>query len=584
MASVISLPSSPSEESSASLSVQGSIDDIVENVSRENDDAKDEEIPYAMDLIRSKVNAREIAKYREAYKIPSDILLRIPKDHELPSSPPDGEVAISLRFFSCGLRLPIQKPVALMLRALGLAPCQLNPNFWRQLIGVLALCKEHGLPELTLEDFQCIFQTKPHPGRTKKGWHYCSAYCDKGEGRGSLIVLKPTSCQNWKGRWCFVSGNWDAEPGLTPTRFSSVGASWTKPRGNRIANSLASRLYAIPPSKRQFDDLVDPNLLYAVGLSASVCLDPMGTATKGKPEHEYLDVDEKELDNTRLAREARLARKRKTSCNIPRVAESTIHMNPPSRHINFDNGGELERPSLEPNKKMRMSDVSVAMPGVFASVIPAIGSFSMAMNNAPAMLDLPSKENYVYKQNRQFMVGINKEEAARLDNVPTRVKVEDAIDWSSKLTFSLYKIQEDLSRFRSGKRRVISKLNASNARVNELESALAETKRELAASKASLEVLQEEKACLTTKNAELMRAVEKAKADEMHAITALIKFKESDEYQKALSKARRQGAIDLRLDVDEHFPGAVDWNLLKSKIENAEVYKEDREKGGAGAA
>ncbi|KAK9127634.1 hypothetical protein Syun_016431 [Stephania yunnanensis] len=370
----------------------------------------------------------------------------------------------------------------------------------------------------------------------KKGWHYCSAYCDKGEGRGSLIILKPTSCQNWKGRWCFVSGNWDAETGLTPTRFSCNGASWTKPRGNRIANSLACRLYAIPPSKRQFDDLVDPNLLHAVGLSESVCVDPMGTATKGKPEHEYLDVDEKELRNTRLAREARLVRKRKTSCNIPRVAESTIHMSSPSKHFNFDNGGLLACHSLEPNKKMRRSDVSVAVPGLVTSVIPAIRSFSMTMNDVPAMLELPSKENYVYKQNSQCMVGINKEEAVRLDNVPTRVKVEDAIDWSSKLTFSLYKIQEDLSRFRSGKRRVVSKLNASNARVKELESALAEMKRESAASKTCLEVLQQEKACLTRRNGELMRTVEKAKADEMHAIADLIKFKESDEYQKALSK------------------------------------------------
>lgn len=46
----------------------------------------------------------------------------VTRENERPSDPLEGEVAFSLRFFNCGVHLPLQLKVANLLRDLGFAP------------------------------------------------------------------------------------------------------------------------------------------------------------------------------------------------------------------------------------------------------------------------------------------------------------------------------------------------------------------------------------------------------------------------------------------------------------------------------
>ncbi|KAL2505234.1 Uncharacterized protein Adt_20855 [Abeliophyllum distichum] len=119
----------------------------------------------------------DLMKLREAYRIPADIELILMGPNERACFPRRGCTALHLNAFVSGIRLPLHPMLRRILRAYDLAPTQVVPNGWSQMVGA------------------CI--------------------C----GFGTLLACCPSSITQWKESWFWVSNNWqrvfdDPEPDL----------------------------------------------------------------------------------------------------------------------------------------------------------------------------------------------------------------------------------------------------------------------------------------------------------------------------------------------------------------------------------
>ncbi|KAL2456447.1 Uncharacterized protein Adt_46790 [Abeliophyllum distichum] len=72
---------------------------------------------------------------REQYRIPSDVELILPGPNERACFPREGCTALHLNAFVSGLRLPLHPMLRRILRAYSLAPTQVSPNGWSQMVG-----------------------------------------------------------------------------------------------------------------------------------------------------------------------------------------------------------------------------------------------------------------------------------------------------------------------------------------------------------------------------------------------------------------------------------------------------------------
>jgi hypothetical protein len=81
----------------------------------------------------------EIQKMRKDWIIPSTVMLRPLAEGELATRPPKGWVCVHEHMFKHGFTLPLPGWVQYMLCALRLAPGQIGPNAWRQLLGMYTL-------------------------------------------------------------------------------------------------------------------------------------------------------------------------------------------------------------------------------------------------------------------------------------------------------------------------------------------------------------------------------------------------------------------------------------------------------------
>ncbi|KAL2525100.1 Uncharacterized protein Adt_10154 [Abeliophyllum distichum] len=100
------------------------------------------EDPYRADVIRwaamdvpSIMVEEDLAKLREAYRIPADIELILPEPNERACFPRRGCTALHLNAFVSGMRLPLHPMLRRILRAYDLAPTQVAPNGWSQMVG-----------------------------------------------------------------------------------------------------------------------------------------------------------------------------------------------------------------------------------------------------------------------------------------------------------------------------------------------------------------------------------------------------------------------------------------------------------------
>ena len=80
-----------------------------------------------------------LAQLKRVYKIPDAIRLSLPHQGYDVYTPPTSCLLIHVAAFECGVRLPLHPSISRLLVALGLAPQQISPGFWKNLTGFLVL-------------------------------------------------------------------------------------------------------------------------------------------------------------------------------------------------------------------------------------------------------------------------------------------------------------------------------------------------------------------------------------------------------------------------------------------------------------
>ncbi|KAL2512611.1 Uncharacterized protein Adt_18211 [Abeliophyllum distichum] len=183
--------------------------------------------PYRMEVVRwaaldlpSILVEEDLTKMREQYRIPSDVELILPGPNERACFPREGCTALHLNAFVSGMRLPLHPMLRRILRAYALAPTQVSPNGWSQMVGGMYLWFRHSFGmEMPLHVFQTVYQPRKLPRKKGKeeeaGWYY---FCPWGSHK-PLVTGCPSSIKQWKESWFWVSGNWqrvvdDPEPDL----------------------------------------------------------------------------------------------------------------------------------------------------------------------------------------------------------------------------------------------------------------------------------------------------------------------------------------------------------------------------------
>ena len=84
---------------------------------------------FAINHLReNKVDARKLSRLATEFSIPRTVGMRVPRDGEKASNPEGTSVAFHPAFLEIGARLPLQQYIRRVLREIGIAPAQLNPN------------------------------------------------------------------------------------------------------------------------------------------------------------------------------------------------------------------------------------------------------------------------------------------------------------------------------------------------------------------------------------------------------------------------------------------------------------------------
>ncbi|KAL2471818.1 Uncharacterized protein Adt_39954 [Abeliophyllum distichum] len=207
--------------------------------------------PYRMEVVRwaaldlpSILVEEDLTKMREQYRIPSDIELILPGPNERACFPREGCTALHLNAFVSGMRLPLHPMLRRILRAYALAPTQVSPNGWSQMVGGMYLWFRHSFGmEMPLHVFQTVYQPRKLPRKKGKeeeaGWYY---FCPWGSHK-PLVTGCPSSIKQWKESWFWVSGNWqrvvdDPEPDLDVP--SVYGIATDMDQGRRPRPTLAA--------------------------------------------------------------------------------------------------------------------------------------------------------------------------------------------------------------------------------------------------------------------------------------------------------------------------------------------------------
>ncbi|KAL2512126.1 Uncharacterized protein Adt_17726 [Abeliophyllum distichum] len=194
--------------------------------------------PYRVEVVRwaaldvpSIMVEEDLTRMREQYRIPSDVELILPGPNERACFSREGCTALHLNAFVSGLRLPLHPMLRRILRAYSLAPTQVSPNGWSQMVGGMYLWFRHSFGmEMPLHVFQTVYQPRKLPKKKGKeeevGWYY---FCPWGSHK-PLVTGCPSSIKQWKESWFWVSGNWqrvvdDPEPDLDVPSVYGIASS-----------------------------------------------------------------------------------------------------------------------------------------------------------------------------------------------------------------------------------------------------------------------------------------------------------------------------------------------------------------------
>ncbi|KAL2471726.1 Plus3 domain-containing protein [Abeliophyllum distichum] len=233
--------------------------------------------PYRVEVVRwaaldvpSIMVEEDLMKLREEYRIPSDIDLILPEPTERACFPRKGCTALHLNAFVSGMRLPLHPMFRRILRAYDLAPTQVAPNGWSQMVGGMYLWFRHSFGmEMPLHVFQTVYQ--PRKLSSKKGkeeeasWYY---FCPWGSHK-PLVTGCPSSIKQWKESWFWVSGNWQRVID-DPEQDLDVPSSLPRCELSRESNDVLRSIYKADSKSRSYDFILNrQRCLVELGLVAS---------------------------------------------------------------------------------------------------------------------------------------------------------------------------------------------------------------------------------------------------------------------------------------------------------------------------
>ncbi|KAL2511821.1 Uncharacterized protein Adt_17421 [Abeliophyllum distichum] len=239
--------------------------------------------PYRMEVVRwaaldlpSILVEEDLTKMREQYRIPSDIELILPGPNERACFPREGCTALHLNAFVSGMRLPLHPMLRRILRAYALAPTQVSPNGWSQMVGGMYLWFRHSFGmEMPLHVFQTVYQPRKLPRKKGKeeeaGWYY---FCPWGSHK-PLVTGCPSSIKQWKESWFWVSGNWqrvvdDPEPDLDVPSVYGIASSLPRCELSSGSIDVLRSIYQADTQSRSYNFILNrQRCLVELGLIAS---------------------------------------------------------------------------------------------------------------------------------------------------------------------------------------------------------------------------------------------------------------------------------------------------------------------------
>ncbi|KAL2534836.1 Plus3 domain-containing protein [Abeliophyllum distichum] len=216
----------------------------------------------------------DLTRLREEYRIPEDIELILPGPNERACFPRLGCTALHLNAFVSGMRLPLHPMFRRILRAYDLAPTQVTPNGWSQMVGSMYLWFRHSFGmEMPLHVFQSVYQPRKLPRKKGKeeevGWYY---FCPWGSHK-PLVTGCPSSIKQWKESWFWVKGNWqrvydDPEPDLNVPSVYGIASPLPRCELSREDIDVLRSIYEADSKGRSYNFILNrQRCLVELGLS-----------------------------------------------------------------------------------------------------------------------------------------------------------------------------------------------------------------------------------------------------------------------------------------------------------------------------
>ncbi|KAL2526823.1 Uncharacterized protein Adt_11877 [Abeliophyllum distichum] len=216
--------------------------------------------PYRVDVVRwaaldvpSIMVEGDLTKLREEYRIPSDIDLILPEPTERACFSRMGCTALHLNAFVSGMRFPLHPMFRRFLRAYDLAPTQVAPNGWSQMVGAEEVAEEEG----------------------QGGGGRLVLLLSMGDLTNPLVTGCPSSIKQWKESWFWVSGNWqrvvdDPEPDLDVPSVYGIASSLPRRELSRESIEVLRSIYQADSKSRSYSFILNrQRCLVELGLVAS---------------------------------------------------------------------------------------------------------------------------------------------------------------------------------------------------------------------------------------------------------------------------------------------------------------------------
>ncbi|KAL2527197.1 Plus3 domain-containing protein [Abeliophyllum distichum] len=316
--------------------------------------------PYRADVVRwaamdvpSIMKEEDLTRLREEYRIPEDIELILPGPNERACFSRRGCTALHLNAFVSGMRLPLHPMFRRILRAYDLAPTQVAPNGWSQMVGGMYLWFRHSFGmEMPFHVFQTVYQPRKlsrKKGREEEvGWYY---FCPWGSHK-PLVTSWPSSIKQWKESWFWVKGNWqrvydDPEPDLNVPSVYGIASPLPRCELSRENTDVLRSIYEADSKSRSYNFILNrQRCLVELGLVASKDLSRAGNkeAAEASKVIEVDDAPEAEvpLSRKRKAKSSGVGPSQVTADVVEIASQpTTCNVTPLQRTLAVNTSGEV---------------------------------------------------------------------------------------------------------------------------------------------------------------------------------------------------------------------------------------------------